>query len=295
LIRSAKAKELYASLPDGRTGATFTAIPGGLKNVIGVLPGSDPALRDQVVIVSAHYDHVGVRPGGEGDRIFNGANDNASGVASVIEVAAALSRGSVKPRRTVVFIAWFGEEKGLVGAKYYAAHPLFPIAKTVANLNLEQMGRTDDTEGKRISAALLTGFSFSELGQVARTAAASVGVELQDPPKGDDFFNRSDNEALADAGVPAHTLGVAFMFPDYHQAGDEWPKIDYLNMAKVTQAVAASVLSLANRAEPVHWLTSNPKAERYWKNATPLSKPRAGSAPGSGNSPASPKPRQSKP
>jgi Zn-dependent M28 family amino/carboxypeptidase len=295
LIRSERVREVYNSLPEGITEATVTIIPAGQKNVIGVLPGTDPALRDQVVIISAHYDHVGVRSGGDGDRVYNGANDNASGTAGVIEAAAAITRGTVKPRRTIAFITWFGEEKGLVGAYYYAAHPVFPTENTVAALNLEQLGRTDDSEGPRISSAILTGFGFSEAGQIITRAAVTAGVKIENIPAADDFFGRSDNQALADAGVPAHTLAVAFMFPDYHQPGDEWQKIDYTNMAKITQAVAASALALANRPEAVHWLKGNPKAERYWRHATPLSKPREGSAPVSGNSPASPKPRRSKP
>ena len=160
-VRNGKLRELYESLPEGKTDTRINVVAPGLKNVIGVLPGTDPVLREQYVILSAHYDHVGARTG-EGDGIYNGANDNASGVAGFIEAAAALTASPVKPRRTVLFIAFFGEEKGLVGARYYAAHPVFPIESTAANLNLEQLGRTDDSEGPRVAAAILTGFGFSE-------------------------------------------------------------------------------------------------------------------------------------
>jgi hypothetical protein len=283
----------YEKLPEDRAEARLLFIPAGLKNVMGVLPGSDPILRHQYVIVSAHYDHVGTRSGNFADRIYNGANDNASGVAGVIESAAFLATSPVKPRRTILFLTYFGEEKGLLGAHYYAQHPMFPIENTVAQINLEQLGRTDDSEGPRVGAAVVTGFDFSEVGAILKSVGARVGVKVQNPPKSDEFFNRSDNEGLALAGVPAHTLGIAFMFPDYHQPGDEWQKIDYNNMAKVTRLVAAGALAIANRREPPHWLKTNPKAERYFKNATRLSAPREVSAQGSGNSPASPKPQRS--
>jgi Zn-dependent M28 family amino/carboxypeptidase len=250
-------------------------------------------LRDQIVIVSAHYDHVGVSEDPEGDDIFNGANDDASGVAGMLEAAAA-SRAT-KPRRTIVFIAFFGEEKGLVGSEYYAKHPVFPIEKTVANLNLEQLGRTDDSEGPRVRAANLTGFGFSDVAGIIAPAMASVGIKLEEHKGlGDKFFLASDNRPFAMAGVPAHTLSVAYMFPDYHGRDDEWEKLNYDNMALVTRGVAAAALALANRTAPPRWL-AGPNTERYTKNATPLSIPQADSAPGSGNSPATPKPRRSKP
>jgi hypothetical protein len=146
-----------------------------------------------------------------------------------------------------------------------------------------------------MSAAIITGKNFSELGSIVEVAANRTGVTIQNPPKAEDFFVASDNASLAQAGVPAHTLAIAFMFPDYHRPGDEWEKIDYANMAKITRAATAGTLALANRTAPVRWLTVNPKAERYLQNAPLLSKPRAGSVPGSGNSPANPKPPQSAP
>ena len=109
------------------TGDIFLShIPAGLRNVIGVLKGRDPKLRDTYVLVTAHYDHVGLKPDGEGDRIYNGANDNASGVAGVIEIARAIASSAVRPRRSLVFIAYFGEERGMVGSRYYARTPYFP-------------------------------------------------------------------------------------------------------------------------------------------------------------------------
>ena len=137
-----------------------------VKNVVGVLRGSDPVLKDTYVLVTAHYDHVGMKPSGEGDRIFNGANDDASGTVSVIELAKAFASMKERPKRSIVFMTFFGEEKGLVGSRYYGAHPIFPIEKTVAGINIEQVGRTDDSEGPQVASVGVTGFDFSEVGAI---------------------------------------------------------------------------------------------------------------------------------
>jgi Peptidase family M28 len=237
-----------------------------LRNVVGLLRGSDPALKDSYVIVSAHYDHIGVRPTGEGDRINNGANDDGSGTVSVIELASALASLKQRPKRSVVFIAWFGEEKGLQGSRYYARHPVFPLEKTVAMVNLEHLGRTDDSEGPRLNSATLTGFDFTDLGPSFRAAGEKTGVDVYKHEKNSDtFFSRSDNQALADAGIPAHTLCVAFVFPDYHKVGDHWEKIDYANLASVNRMIALALATIADNAEPPKWNESNPKTERYVK------------------------------
>ena len=106
------------------------------------MKGRDPVLRNTYVLVTAHYDHIGEKKDATGDTIYNGANDNASSVSALIEIARAMAVAPVKPRRSVVFMAYFGEERGFVGSRYYAAHPVFPIEKTYAQVNLEQLGRT---------------------------------------------------------------------------------------------------------------------------------------------------------
>jgi hypothetical protein len=257
-----------------------TNVPAGMRNVIGVLKGSDPVLRDTYVLVTAHYDHIGVKAQGEGDKIFNGANDNASGVSGLIEMARAIASSPRKPSRSIVFMAYFGEERGFVGSRYYARNPVFPVDKTYAQINLEQLGRTDDSEGARVKAATLTGWDRSELGRILAAAAAPFGVRIYKHPKfSDEFFSRSDNEALAKLKVPAHTLSVAYDFPDYHGVGDEAGKLNYANMTTVTRALRAGIVALANR-----------RAKLTLREVSPTA-----SAPESGSSPASPKPKQSKP
>jgi len=116
---------------------------------------------------------------------------------------------------------------GGLGSNYYCQHPIFPVAATVADINLEHMGRTDDTEGPQVSTATFTGFTFSNIPSTFEAAGKELGVKVYSNEKnGDAFFSRSDNQSLADSGIPAHTLCVAFEYPDYHGLGDEWPKVD---------------------------------------------------------------------
>ncbi len=227
------------------------------RNVAGVLRGSDPVLKDTCVLVSAHYDHLGAR----GDRIYNGANDDASGTAAVIEMAAAFARLRERPKRSILFVAFFGEEKGLLGSRYYVAHPLFPIEKTVAGINLEQIGRTDDVTGPLLLSAYVTGFDYSDVGAILQKAGALTGVTIAKHEKDNDkYFSLSDNRPLAQAGIPAHTVSVGYIFPDYHRPGDHWEKLDYPNMEKIVRAVAAGVLMIAASDEAPRWNVGIPQA-----------------------------------
>jgi hypothetical protein len=240
--------------------------PVRLRNIIGVLRGSDPILRDTCVLLTAHHDHVGMRPELTGDNIFNGANDNGSGTVTVIEVASAFASLKQRPKRSIVFMTFFGEEKGLLGSRYYGRHPVFPIDKTVANINLEHVGRTDSSEGPQIANASLTGFDYSSVGTIMEAAGKLTGIKVYKHEKNSDsFFGRSDNQALADRGVPAHTLCTAFEFPDYHGAGDHWDKIDYANMEKVDRMIAVALAMIADNPEAPKWNESNPKTARYVK------------------------------
>jgi Zn-dependent M28 family amino/carboxypeptidase len=233
------------------------------RNVAGILRGSDPVLQNSYVILSSHYDHIGLAKTGA-DLIFNGANDDASGTASVLEAARALAALKFHPKRSILIILFCCEEKGLRGSRYYALHPLVPLAKTVAHLNLEQMGRTDSTEGPHVKAANLTGFDFSDLTQTVVAAGQRVGIQVTKDPKGSDsYFNRSDNGPLARLGIPAHTMSVTYDFPDYHAVGDEWQKIDYDNMAQVDRAVAISVLELATSTTAPKWNVNYAPAKQY--------------------------------
>jgi hypothetical protein len=269
------AARFYGALKPGANNATASVhiaaphrTPATLRNVIGVLRGSDPAWRDTAVLLTAHYDHLGVKSDGPGDRIYNGANDDGSGTVSVMEVARALARLPMHPRRSIVFMTFFGEEEGLIGSAYYAHHPVWPIEKTVADLNLEQVGRTDSTEGPQISNASLTGFDYSDLTGYVQRAGERTGIKIYKNLMGsDNYFAASDNFSLAETGVPAETLCVAFDYPDYHAVGDEWQKIDYDNMAKVDRAIALAMFLMADSEQPVRWNEKNPKTAPFVKAA----------------------------
>jgi hypothetical protein len=275
-IESPELAELLKNKESGR--ATLHVGPrierlATARNVAGILPGSDPLLRDTYVMLTAHYDHLGMssaaaKPGE--DIIFNGANDDGSGTVSVIEIAGAIAKQNPRPKRSIVFVAFFGEELGNFGSAYYARHPLAPLAKTIAAVNIEQVGRTDDSEGPEIGKATVTGFDFSTMTKSLVEAGTLVGLNVHPRKRGDFFFLHSDNAALAEAGIPSHTFGVGLLFPDHHKVQDEWQKIDYENMAKFDRAAALGLWILASEARPPEWNAANPQTKAYIKAAQRL-------------------------
>ena len=188
------------------------------RNVIARLPGADPRRRHESVVLTAHWDHLGRDPGLEGDQIYNRAFDNATGVAALLEVAEAAARLKRRPARTLLFLAVTAEEKGLLGAAHYAAHPLYPLERTVANLNVDGMnpwGRTRDVE--------VIGRGQTTLDEVLERAAAGQGrVVKSDSELEKGRFYRSDHFEFAKRGVPALYLkaGVDYVGrpPDYGPA-----------------------------------------------------------------------------
>ncbi|MFZ4985863.1 MAG: M28 family metallopeptidase [Blastocatellia bacterium] len=204
------------------------------KNVVAKLEGSDPKLKDEYVVYTAHWDHMGRDPKLNGDQIFNGAVDNASGTACLLEWARVFAKINPAPKRSILFLAVTAEEKGLLGAKYYAEHPLYPLTKTLANINkdgINQWGRTSDIT--------VIGLGNSTLDDILATAARTQGRTLRadaEPEKG--YFYRSDHFEFAKQGVPALNTdaGVEYIgkpadyakktrdeytTKDYHGVGDE--------------------------------------------------------------------------
>ncbi len=152
----------------------------------------------------------------------------------------------------------------MLGSRYFGAHPVVPIERIVAQINLEQVGRTDDLEGPQINRFSITGFDYSDVSRTLRSAALALEVEAEHHPTNSDaFFGRSDNQALADLGIPAHTVSVGYIFPDYHGESDHWDRLDYANMAKVDRAVALALMELADGDQAPRWNEKNPKARRY--------------------------------
>ena len=170
------------------------------RNVIAKLPGADPKLKDEYVIFSAHWDHFGIGEPVNGDNIYNGAQDNASGTAGIIAIARAMKQVKPAPKRSILFLAVTSEEQGLIGSQYYAQFPLYPLNKTLANINvddnLSMIGRTSDT--------IVIGLGASDLDDYLRDAATELGKTLKpdaEPEKG--FYYRSDHFNFAKVGVPA--------------------------------------------------------------------------------------------
>jgi hypothetical protein len=215
-------------------------------NVVGILRGSDARLRDSVVLVDAHYDHLGVGRAVNGDSIYNGADDDASGTVAVIEIARFLAAGP-RPKRTVIFAATTGEEVGLVGTRWFMQHPPIPLAQFVANLEIEMIGRPDSLAGGS-GRAWLTGFERSTMGSTFAGAGLPIGPDRRPEQQ---FFMRSDNIAFAQAGIPAHTLSTYNMHADYHTPADEVSRVDFPHMTAVIRAGAEAVVLLANGAAPV--------------------------------------------
>jgi hypothetical protein len=214
-------------------------------NVLGVIRGSDPALKGEYVLVDAHYDHLGIGRPVNGDSIYNGADDDASGVTAVLEIARQLLRGP-KPRRTVVFAAMIGEEVGLLGTNWYIMHPAIPLDSMAANLEIEMIGRPDSLAGG-VGKAWLTGYERSTMGD--ELAAHGIPI-VPDRRPDQQFFERSDNIAFARRGIPAHTLSSFNLHADYHQPSDEISKIDFVHMAGVINAGAKAVRLLTDGPKP---------------------------------------------
>ena len=216
-------------------------------NVIGIIRG-DEASGGEAVVIGAHHDHVGVGTPVDGDSIYNGADDDASGVVAVLEVARALASGPA-PRRTVVLLFSTGEELGLLGTQWYLRHPVVPLDLTVADLQVEMIGRPDSLAGG-VGRAWLTGFERSTMGELFDAAGIAV---VPDPRPEMNFFMRSDNAPFAFRGIPAHTLSSYNMHEDYHRPSDEVDKVDFRHMTMVIDAAVRAAELLAN-GERVRWL-----------------------------------------
>jgi hypothetical protein len=214
-------------------------------NVVGLLRGTDPVLRDSVVLVDAHYDHLGIGAPVNGDSIYNGADDDASGVVAVLEAARAMAAGA-PPRRTVLFVATTGEEVGLLGTRWFIDNPVVPLSRITANLEIEMIGRPDSLAGGR-GRAWLTGFERSSMGPTF--AAAGLPI-VADPRLDQQFFTRSDNIAFAQRGIPAHTVSSFNLHGDYHRPSDDASRVDYAHMTAVIRAVADATRLLADGATP---------------------------------------------
>jgi Peptidase family M28 len=222
--------------------------PWNTRNVIGILRGSDPKLKEQVILLTAHMDHLGVGKPVDGDTIYNGADDDASGCVAVLQLAQALAAG-LRPRRTVLFVFFGSEETGGQGNQYFLDHPPVPLTSIVANLEFEMIGRPDPAV--KPSELWLTGFDRTNLGP----ALALHGAHLvADPHPEQMFFQRSDNFALAKKGVVAQTVSSYGLHKDYHRPSDDLSHVDLIHMQQAIHSMVIPVRWLANTSFKPEWL-----------------------------------------
>lgn len=241
----------------------FTEDTRESDNVVGILPGSDPTLAKEYVVLSAHLDHLGAGEPIGGDAIYNGAMDNAAGIATLIETARVLAESKPRPRRSIVFLAVTGEEKGLLGSRYYAAHPTVAREAIVANVNVDMFSPLFP-----LKSVIALGLDESDLGANLRRAAEAMKVEvLPDPEPERNGFVRSDQYSFIRRGIPAITFRLGYqkgspghatmkrwMKERYHAPSDDLDQpIDLQAAADYNRLFARVVVEIANRPERPQW------------------------------------------
>jgi Zn-dependent M28 family amino/carboxypeptidase len=211
-------------------------------NAYAMLRGSDPVLSAQTILLSAHLDHLGYRPNLHGsDSIFYGADDDASGTTAVLELARSFASAPHRPRRTVVFVCFGSEETGGQGNEYFMANPPAPLSSIVANLEFEMIGHSDPSLAPH--QLFLTGWERTDLGPTLATHGAPL---VADPHIKGQFFQRSDNFALAQRGIVAQTVSSYGLGKHYHTPADDLAHIDFEHLATAIQSMIPSVRWLAN-------------------------------------------------
>ena len=212
-------------------------------NVVAVLRGSDPVLRNEYVVLSAHMDHVGVGAPVNGDSIYNGADDDASGTAALVEIAEAMASLPVRPRRSVIFLNVSGEEKGLLGSRWYSDHPTVPLQQIVANVNIDMISRNSP------DTVVVIGKDYSTLGQVVNAVGArhpELRLTASDDILPEErFFFRSDHFNFARKEIPAIFFFTG-VHEDYHRPSDSVDKIDSDKAMRVTRLIFHTVMAIAN-------------------------------------------------
>ncbi len=240
------------------------------QNVVGILEGSDPVLKNEYVAVGAHYDHDGIKDPINGDAIWNGADDDGSGTVAVMAIAEAFAKGATRPKRSIIFVWHAAEEKGLWGSEYFANNPTVPITSIVTQLNIDMIGRAQkpgdenhpvNKDLAKPGEVFVVGSKMmsTELGELSESLNKSFlnlqfNYKYDDPNDPERIFYRSDHYNYAVKGVPIifYTDGTHV---DYHQPTDTVEKIDFPQMEKITRTVFAMGWELANR-------TNRPKVDK---------------------------------
>jgi len=255
-------------------------------NVVALLPGSDPALKNEVVVVMGHLDHLGVRPSNPGDKIYNGAMDNATGIAAMLETARAFVESGRRPKRSILFLAVTAEEKGLLGAEYFTEHPTVPLARIAGVVNIDMPILTYD-----FGDIVAFGADSSTLGAVAERAAGRIGVKLSpDPAPEQGTFTRSDHYTFVRKGVPSIYLdtGLAdaaggtsgeaaietFVSRHYHEPSDDMSQpIDWGAAAKFARINWLIAREIADGDERPRWYQGDVFADAFARDAPRAARP----------------------
>ncbi|MEE9373263.1 MAG: M28 family peptidase [Saprospiraceae bacterium] len=231
------------------------------KNVVGYVEGNDPLLKNEYIVYSAHYDHIGIgKPNAEMDSIYNGARDNAVGVTAILELARNIAKYPTK--RSALFVFFTAEEKGLLGSKYFVDHAPVPLENIVYNFNIDNGGYNDTTIVSVIGLERTTAESDIQ------DACKAFGLQgIEDPAKEQGLFDRSDNVNFAKKGIPAPTFSLGFrsfdaeIFKYYHQAGDEVNTLNLNYLLKYFRAYTLASRNIANAQESPFWV----KNDKYYK------------------------------
>lgn len=216
-----------------------------VRNVAAVLRGTSAELSKQAIIFSAHLDHIGRQAGDRGgDTVNNGADDNATGVTAVLTLADAYAALPKRPERSVIFLTFWGEEKGLLGSRQYCEQPLWPLEQTVANINIEMIGRPEENAAEKMWG---TGWTRSNLGPQLAAGAARAGITVfHREDVSEMLYTRSDNYSFVQKGVIAHSFSAGSLHADYHKPTDEVSLLNLPHMTRIIQGLFAGSLPLAH-------------------------------------------------
>jgi hypothetical protein len=235
------------------------------RNVIGLLEGSDPRLKAQTILVTAHHDHMGTING----HIYHGADDNASGTAAVMKIAQAFVEGNVRPKRSILFVVYDGEERIFLGSYYYMTHPLVPLNATVANLNMDMIGRDENEpnwpvppDGNQNMVNVLGTRYNPALSDIIAKANRSQDLILDhkmDTVDPDSLWSRSDHFWMATLHIPQVEFQTG-LHPDYHTDNDTWQRINYDKFTRIARLVFLTAADLANSSEMVAFVPAGAPA-----------------------------------
>jgi len=236
------------------------------RNIVGILEGSNPDLKDQFIIISAHFDHVGIREAVDGDSIYNGADDNAAGTCTLLGVAKAIKKNQYKPGRTLLFASVSGEEMGLFGSRHLASEMPLPLSRAYANINFEMTGHSEYLGRNNY---YMTGCDFSNLDEVILALIQGQEHHLIDTISGANrlffmsdniAFSRIEREGDVSRGIPSGTFATTAFGEHIHTPWDEASLIDFENMAGLVDHFAAMIIGLSHSDQDIVW--TNPRFQR---------------------------------